>query len=74
LRCFESIRRHLGSAGRDETGKAKEYSDGKVIESLCAEWNADPRNFLEEPDESKQQIEVSLEENQTNTGLQVPSE
>jgi len=63
LRCFESIRKHLGSAGRDETGKAKEYSDGKVIESLCAEWNADPRNFMEEGDESHVQFEVPLEEN-----------
>jgi hypothetical protein len=61
-RCFESIRMRLGSAGRDETGKAKEYSDGAVIEALCAEWNADPRNFLEEPDESRVQIEVPKEQ------------
>src|SRR5271157_4208613 len=57
-RCFESIRKRLGSAGRDETGKAKEYTDGNVIEALCAEWNGDPRNFLEESDESRVQIEV----------------
>ena len=46
--CFEAIRKRLGSAGRDGTGAAKEYSDGAVIECLCAEYNADPRNFMEE--------------------------
>lgn len=62
-RCFESIRKRLGSAGRDGDGKAKEYSDGDVIEALCAEYNADPRNFMEEADESGVQIEVQEENN-----------
>lgn len=61
LPCYESIRKRLGSAGRDDTGQAKEYSDGTVLECLCAEWNADPRNFLEETDEA--QIEVPEETN-----------
>ena len=61
-RCFESIRKRLGSAGRDGTGAAKEYTDGNVIECLCAEYNADPRNFMEEYDASKDQIEVATEE------------
>jgi len=60
-RCFEAIRRRLGSAGRDEAGKAKEYPDGAVIEALCAEYNADPSNFMEETDESGVQIEVPTE-------------
>jgi len=60
-RCFESIRKRLGSAGRDESGKAKEYSDGAVIEALCAEYNSDPRNFYEETDESRVQIEPPTE-------------
>ena len=72
-RCFEAIRRRLGSAGRDGTGQAKEYSDGSVIECLCAEWNSDPRNFLEEYDASHDQIEVPLEDSNVNvasdTGL-----
>lgn len=62
-RCFESIRKRLGSAGRDGAGAAKEYSDGAVIEALCAEYNADPRNFMEEPDESQVQIELQEESN-----------
>ncbi len=61
-RCFESIRKRLGSAGRDGTGEAKEYSDGAVIEVLAAEYNSDPRNFMEETDESAAQIEVLTEE------------
>ncbi len=73
-RCFEAVRKRLGSAGRDGEGMAKEFSDGVVIECLCAEYNADPRNFLEEGDYSKEQIEVGIEEDQPNTRVQVPSE
>jgi hypothetical protein len=72
--CFESIRKRLGSKGRDETGKALDYGDGVVIECLCAEYNADIRNFLEETNESNVQIEVESEGNRTDAGLQVPSE
>jgi hypothetical protein len=46
--CLESIRKRLGSAGRDGTGAAREYTDGNCYEALCAEYNADPRNFMEE--------------------------
>lgn len=60
-RCFEAVRKRLGSAGRDGEGMAKEFSDGAVIECLCAEYNADPRNFLEEGDYSKEQIEIPTE-------------
>ena len=49
--CYESIRKRLGSAGRDDTGQAMEYSDGAVIECLAAEYNADPRNYMEETNE-----------------------
>lgn len=62
-RCFESVRMRLGSAGRDGTGAAREYSDGNVIECLCAEYNSDPRNFMEDADESQVQIEVPEESN-----------
>jgi hypothetical protein len=62
-RCFESVRMRLGSAGRDGMGAAKEYSDGAVVECLAAEYNADPRNFMEDPDESRVQIEVAEESN-----------
>ena len=62
-RCFESIRMRLGSAGRDGTGAAKEYNDGAVVECLAAEYNSDPRNFLEEQDESRAQLDIPTEEN-----------
>jgi hypothetical protein len=65
-RCFEAVRRRLGSAGRDGTGAAKEYTDGNVIECLCAEYNADPRNFYEEEDESAVQIEAPSEDANVN--------
>jgi hypothetical protein len=78
-RCFEVIRRHLGSAGRDGTGVALEYSDGAVIEALCAEYLGDPRNFLEESDCSKDQVEVPLEASSvqdtgTTTSVDIPTE
>src|ERR1035437_79038 len=66
-RCFESVRMRLGSAGRDGMGAAKEYSDGAVVECLAAEYNADPRNFMEDPDESHVQIEVAEESNVRST-------
>jgi hypothetical protein len=76
--CFESVRKRLGSAGRDEEGKAKDFSDGVVIECLCAEYNSDPRNFLEDEDCSKEQIEVQEESNVgttgTTAGLGIPQE
>lgn len=59
--CLESIRKRLGSAGRDGTGAAKEYSEGACYEALAAEYNADPRNFLEEPNESREQTEIPTE-------------
>ena len=65
--CLESIRKRLGSAGRDGTGQAREYTDGNCYEALCAEYNSDPRNFLEESDESHEQIEVPLEETNDHT-------
>lgn len=61
-RCFESVRKRLGSKGRDGTGAAVEYTDGNCLEAVCAEYNSDPRNFYEEVDESKEQIGVSTEE------------
>jgi hypothetical protein len=67
-RCFESIRKRLGSAGRDGTGAAKEYTDGNVIECLAAEYNSDPRNFMEETDESHEQIEIPEESNVRDSG------
>ena len=65
--CLESIRRRLGSAGRDGTGAAKEYTDGNCYEALCAEYSADPRNFMEDADESHVQIEVPEENNVRNS-------
>jgi hypothetical protein len=68
-RCFESVRKRLGSKGRDGTGAAVEYTDGNCLEAVCAEYNSDPRNFMEELDESKEQIEVPTEEtNVSSTG------
>ena len=72
--CFESIRKRLGSAGRDGFEAAREYTDGVVLECLCAEWNADPRNFLEEEDESSAQIEIQEEGSVETCKLTVPSE
>jgi hypothetical protein len=64
----------MGSKCRDGAGTAVEYSDGAVLEMLCAEWNGDPRNFMEETDCSKEQVEPEYEGDQLNTRIQVSSE
>ena len=61
--AIEAMRKQLGSTGRDDEGKATEYSLGTCIEYICRDWLNDPENFLEEPDESRVQIEVPLEGN-----------
>jgi len=46
--AIELARRMLGSKGRDEdTGNAKEYSEGECYECICASFNADPNNAPE---------------------------
>lgn len=42
--AFELARKHLGSKGKDEEGNATEYSDGTVLEMICAEYINDPAN------------------------------
>lgn len=60
--ALEVMRKLLGSKGRDGTGAAVDYPDGACLEYICREFLNDPHNFLEESDESRQQIEVPLEE------------
>ena len=38
--AYERVRMKLGSAGRDDQGMAKEYSDGACLECICADWLA----------------------------------
>jgi hypothetical protein len=49
--AFELIRRQLGSQGRDSDGIAIEYSDGAVLECICAEILSNPNN-QPEPEEA----------------------
>lgn len=51
-RAYERMRLKLGSAGRDDAGMAKEYTDGVCVEMICAEWLAG------EALESEQETEV----------------
>lgn len=60
-RAFEQVRRMKGSKSRDVEGKAIEYSNAQCLEDLCADWLADPHNFMEEPDQSKIQLDVPME-------------
>jgi len=60
-KALEAKRKQLGSKGRDEGGKAVDYSDGTCLEFILQDWLNDPSNFMEEPDESQVQIEVLLE-------------
>lgn len=54
--AMELARRKLGSAGRDEAGTATEYSDGACMEVICVSYAQDPHNYVEESDESEQQV------------------
>lgn len=45
--ALELARQRLGSKGRDDEGKAVEYSDGAAYECICAEFLADPNNMPE---------------------------
>ncbi len=60
--ALEQMRKLLGSKGRDETGRAVEYPDGTCFEYICRDWLNDPRNYMEETDESQVQIEAPSEE------------
>lgn len=46
-RAMEKARQLLGSQNRDEQGNALEYSDGAVLECICANFLADPNNAPE---------------------------
>lgn len=46
--AFELIRMRLGSQRRDAEGKALEYSDGAVLECMCAEVLSDVHNQPED--------------------------
>jgi hypothetical protein len=74
-RCFESIRKRLGSKGRDGMGAAIDYPDGTVIECLCAEYLGDLRNFMED-DDANQPATAIRRENSTRGGtpIQLASE
>jgi hypothetical protein len=38
--AYERMRLKLGSAGRDDQGMAREYTDGVCLECICADWLA----------------------------------
>ncbi len=70
--ALEAMRKHLGSAGRDGTGIAVDYPDGKCFEYILRDWMNDPSNFMEDSDESNEQIETTTEEsNVRSTGAPV---
>jgi len=67
--AFELIRRRLGSQGRDDEGAAQDYSDGVVLECICADVLSDIHNQPEEP------IEFYIEpDDDTSEPLPIPQE
>jgi hypothetical protein len=76
--ALEIIRRKLGSAGRDDSGNAVEYSDGVCFEMICAEVLADPNN--QEPEELPGETEglvaeqVIPEDNTLDSKIALPQE
>lgn len=58
LGARELVRKRLGSSPiKDEAGNAVEYSDSVAEEIIHAAFIADPENYTEETDESKEQID-----------------
>lgn len=57
--ALELAARNLGSASRDDSGNAVEYSEGAKWEVICASYLQDPNNLLEDEDESGEQIDGS---------------
>lgn len=46
-KAVELARANLGTAKRDEDGKAVEYSEGAALEVICQSFLVDPNNFPE---------------------------
>jgi hypothetical protein len=55
--ALELAAKKLGSAGRDVSGQAVEYSEGAKWEIICASYLQDPNNYEDEPDESGEQVD-----------------
>jgi hypothetical protein len=60
--ALELCRKELGSAGRDDAGNAVDYHDGVCIESICADYLADPRHqeLMELPEEQTENVPIEL--------------
>jgi hypothetical protein len=44
LPAIEVAKLHLGTSGVDDDGKAKDASDGRAVEVICADFMSDPNN------------------------------
>jgi hypothetical protein len=44
LPAIEVAKLHLGTPGTDDDGKAKDASDGRALEAICADFMSDPNN------------------------------
>jgi cell division GTPase FtsZ len=44
LPAIEVAKLHLGTSGVDADGKAKDASDGRAVEVICADFMSDPNN------------------------------
>ena len=56
-KALELAAKNLGSAGRDDSGTAIEYSEGAKWEIICQSYLQDPNNNLDESDESGEQVD-----------------
>jgi hypothetical protein len=65
--ALEMAARKMGSAGRDASGNAVEYSMGAKLEVICASFVQDPNNYMPEPDESKEQLDHDENIDSTST-------
>ena len=61
--AFELIRMKLGSSGRDAEGNALDYSDGVVLEMICANVLSDPNNQPEDDrdDDISEPLSIPME-------------
>lgn len=68
-RAVEIVRKQMGSKGRDTDGVAEDYSIGKCIEMICADFIADPNN-----DDPDQAVILESEPDTQNTFGDIPME
>lgn len=58
--AIETAKRLLGTMKRDDEGNAVDYSDGRALEVVCADFLSDPANSFIANQDRKEQLEGTI--------------